>query len=162
MGKHTCLHHCHLDNCMKINWSWRKHNKPCYKIMVRIWGLVKIKWVMSVKHQMVKFWPLKINLKALIRKKNKKDGRVWRENSRKKKEIIRTYTKNQPLSLFILTINNTPSYNFHDCFSFSGAATQTAPLWTTSSSLIDHHTLKVAPPASNTPSRQVILWFPTF
>jgi hypothetical protein len=34
---------------------------------------------MSVKHQRVKFWLLKTNLKALAKKKKTK-GQVWREN----------------------------------------------------------------------------------
>jgi len=92
--KDTHLHHCHLDKCMRINWSWRKQkksNKPCYKIMVRIWGQVKQRWVKSVKHQGVNFHPLKINLKAsskINKKIRERSGveRKWVERRRKGQE----------------------------------------------------------------------------
>jgi len=87
------LHHCHLDKCTRINWSWRKQkksNKPCYKIMVRIWGQVKQRWVKSVKHQGVNFHPLKINLKA-----SSKINKKIRERSGVERKWVERRTKGQ-------------------------------------------------------------------
>jgi hypothetical protein len=55
--------------------------------MMRMWGWVKIRWAMIVKHKRIKFRPFKTNLKALAKNK-KREGWVWKEERNGEKRIV--------------------------------------------------------------------------